>query len=94
MNGKYRIIGLSLSNEELKNYADTHLFDFPIYTKISSETLLNYKFGATPQTVVVSPDGKIEKVWKGAYSGNIQSEIEDYFRIKLPGLVESDTSKK
>jgi hypothetical protein len=45
-----------------------------------------YKLGGTPQTLVVSEDGKVMKNWKGAYMSNIQKEVEDYFHIDLPGI--------
>lgn len=48
----------------------------------------NYKFGGTPQTLVVSADGHVIKNWTGAYSGSLKTEIEGFFQIELPGLTE------
>jgi hypothetical protein len=35
----------------------------------------------------VSSDGKIIKSWFGAYSGDLQREVEEYFKTHLPGIV-------
>jgi hypothetical protein len=40
----------------------------------------------TPSTVVVGPDRKLLRVWKGAYIGKIKSEVERFFHITLPTL--------
>jgi peroxiredoxin len=85
--GKYRFIGLSLSDIGLQEYSRQHNFDFPVYTGISESVKQSYKFGGTPQTIVVSDVGKVLKVWTGAYQGSIQEGIEDYFDVRLPGIV-------
>ena len=82
--GKYRLIGLSLNKNELDAYIEKNNLSFPVYTDISSEVKSSYKFGGTPQTLVVSPEGKVLKNWIGVYTDDVASEVESYFNISLP----------
>lgn len=82
----FRFIGLSLSEPGLQGYLEGHNLNFPVYTRLTSETIAAFGLGSTPQTIVVSPDGRVLKNWTGAYIERIQSEVESYFEIQLPGL--------
>lgn len=85
--GKYRLLGLSLSSDGLKEYVEKNEITLPIYSNLSYDTISSYKLGGTPETIVVSPQGKVIKFWRGAYEGKVKEEVESYFRISLPGLV-------
>jgi hypothetical protein len=37
----------------------------------------------TPQTILLSSSGRVERVWQGAFVGRQQLEIEKYFGIRL-----------
>jgi hypothetical protein len=52
------------------------------------ETLKAYKLRSTPQTIVVSPEGKVLQNWVGAYVGGQKSQVEAFFHVSLPGLRE------
>src|SRR5262249_38825740 len=82
----FRFIGLSLAESGLKEYVDEHHLKFPVYTGLTAETVRSLGLGSTPQTIVVSPEGKILKVWTGAYMENLRPEVEAYFGIQLPGI--------
>jgi hypothetical protein len=43
-----------------------------------------YRLDATPQTIVLSNDGRVERVWQGAYAGRQHAAIQDYFGVTLP----------
>jgi hypothetical protein len=61
---------------------------FPIYIRPDAEAVAAYRFGsATPQTLLIDSSGRIVHSWIGAYAGTVGKEIEDVFKIKLPGLV-------
>jgi hypothetical protein len=45
--------------------------------------------GGTAQTLVMSPTGELLRNWFGAYTGNIQKELEEYFSVQLPGTSEA-----
>jgi peroxiredoxin len=84
--GDYRFIGISLSKEGLEKYVADYQLTFPIYTDIPKEAGEAYKMGVTPQTVVISPQGKVLQNWPGAYVGDQKSQVEGYFDITLPGI--------
>jgi peroxiredoxin len=86
--GQYRFIGLSLSEQTLPDYVGKNELKLPVYSGLSPETLKIYKLGSTPQTVVISPEGKVLKDWVGAYVGKQKSEVEAFFHVTLPGLRE------
>jgi peroxiredoxin len=82
---RFRFIALSESSEGLAHYAEQKAFPFPIYADMSPATLRSYKLGGTPQTLVISPDGKVLRNWSGAYTGALGKEVESFFGVKLPG---------
>lgn len=82
----FRFVGLSLAEPGLKEYVEEHHFKFPVYARLTAETIQSLGLGGTPQTIVVSPKGKILKVWTGAYVESLRSEVEAYFGTQLPGL--------
>ena len=86
--GQYHFIGLSLSENTLAEYVAKNDLKLPVYSGLSPETLKAYKLGSTPQTIVVSPDGRVLQNWAGAYVGDQKSQIEAFFHVSLPGLRE------
>lgn len=84
--GHYRFIGLSLSEESLQEYVVKNDFRLPVYSGLSPETLKTYKLGITPQTIVISPEGKVLQDWVGAYVGDQKSQVETFFHVTLPGI--------
>jgi hypothetical protein len=85
-NGKYRFIGLSLSEEGLAEYVSKNELKLPVYFGLSTEARKAYKLTGTPQTIVISPEGKVLQNWMGAYVGEQQSQVEAFFHVSLPGL--------
>jgi len=86
--GQYRFVGLSLSEVGLGEYVAKNDLKIPVYRGFSQETLKAYKLGSTPQTIVISPEGKVLQDWLGAYIGDQKSQIEAFFQVSLPGLQE------
>jgi peroxiredoxin len=86
--GQYRFIGLSLSEQTLPEYVAKNDLKLPVYSGLSPETLKTYKLGGTPQTIVISPEGKVLQDWAGAYVGDQKTQVEAFFHVKLPGLRE------
>ena len=84
----YRIVGLSLSDENLKEYVARSGVEFPVYSHLAPEAIGALGLGSTPQTLVVSPEAKLLRNWTGAYSGDLQAEVERYFGVRLPGLTQ------
>ncbi len=54
-----------------------------VYTAQPS-TVEAYHLGETPMTILLSPEGSVLKIWRGAYTGGTKASIEAYFHLKLP----------
>ena len=87
----YRFVGLSTLSTNLKQYVAAGDAPFPVYLIQSPAQLRKLGLVGTPETLVVSSSGKVEKVWQGAYLGANKTGVERYFGVKLPGLL-SDTA--
>ncbi len=79
----YRIMGISLRTAGLTDYVLSNKFTFPVYASPSEETIRNFRLGATPETIIVSPEGVIQKAWLGVFTGRTLDEIEKTFGIEL-----------
>jgi hypothetical protein len=84
--GEYRFIALSLSDDTLAEYVAKNDLKLPVYSGLSTDTKAAYKLSGTPQTIVVSPDGRVLQNWMGAYVGDQKSQVEAFFRVTLPGI--------
>lgn len=82
----FRFIGLSLSDDGLQEYVTSHRFNFPVYTGVAPESAQMLGLGSTPQTIVISPDGRVQQNWVGAYASMTQPQVEGFFNVRLPGL--------
>jgi thioredoxin-related protein len=83
----FRFIALSLAEPGLTEYLKGHHINFPVYSQLASDSIHSLGLGATPQTIVISPEGRILKNWTGAYIERVRPEVEAYFGIRLPGLI-------
>ena len=86
--GRYRFIGLSLEDQGLAGYVKKYDLTLPVYARLSPQTKETYKLSGTPQTIVISSDGRVLQNWMGAYIGDRKSQIEAFFHVALPGIRE------
>lgn len=84
---KLRLIGVSLSQDGLAEYVAQNFPPVKVI-KPDAKTITAYKLSGTPTTILVSSQGVVLRVWKGAYNESIRQELEEYFHVKLPGLRE------
>jgi peroxiredoxin len=84
--GEYRFVGLSRSEEGLAQYVAKNDLKLPVYSGLSKETQEAYKLGGTPQTIVISVEGRVLQNWMGAYVGDEKSQVEAFFHVTLPGI--------
>lgn len=85
---KYHLVGLSVSDIDLREYVARSGLAFPVYTMMhASETNLSR---GTPRTLVVSREGKVIASWFGAYGGDLHKKVQEYFQVSLPGLSEDE----
>lgn len=83
---RFRFLGVSLTEKDLQAYLTQNKLPFHVYQAPSEEVKIAYGFSATPSTIVVSPSGNVLKYWKGAYNEDLAPDVENYFKVKLPGL--------
>jgi len=88
----FHFVGLSLADGNLDKYVNKHEFNFPVYKKLQMENINTLKLGSTPQTIVISPEGKVLKSWTGAYGARLKGEIETFFGAQLPGTTVQEES--
>lgn len=83
-----RVLGVCLESDidTVRQYAEARGLKFEIVADPSDETIAKYGLGSTPSTLVLAPGGSVLATWKGAYSGRIQTEIEQWAGVRLPGL--------
>ncbi|HEV2289133.1 MAG TPA: hypothetical protein VGR81_09290 [Candidatus Acidoferrales bacterium] len=91
---KDRFIGISLKDASLSQYVENSDLGFPVFSIDSYDSIKGLHLGATPQTLVISPQGKVTQNWPGAYMGAQQKEIEGFFNVKLPGLSPAQPESK
>ena len=82
--GKYRLVTLFL---EPAIKADQRLFSsYQNLFDPTVESKVLFDLSSTPKTILFSPDGEVQKIWKGAYDTERKIEIEEVLGIVLPGL--------
>jgi hypothetical protein len=82
----YRVIGISTTSDGLGKYLDSTGHPFPVYVLPMTSAVKMLHIIGTPETIVISSRGIVEKVWAGAYSGRIQREIQNTFGVILPTM--------
>lgn len=85
---RFQTVGLSLTDDGLDEFVGRTVPGFPVFRTVPASNGLLGR--ATPRTIVVSSEGKIISTWFGAYSGTLRREIEEYFRLSLPGLLSDE----
>ncbi|MEI9972227.1 MAG: TlpA disulfide reductase family protein [Ignavibacteriota bacterium] len=87
VSSRYRVIGVSLSSAGLEQYVKEHNLGFEIFRDLEENTQQAYGMGATPQTIVISQEGRVVKDWLGSYSGPNQALLGTFFGVSLPSVV-------
>lgn len=63
--------------DEAQAFAEVHAMMFPILSVTDERFLDAYRGHVLPQTVLVSPDGTVMRVWPGTLEEDTKSEIYD-----------------
>jgi peroxiredoxin len=53
-----------------------HLTRLPVFEKVEPHVMLNYRFQLTPQTILLDPAGKVEKVWTGVMTDSAVVDLK------------------
>jgi hypothetical protein len=78
------VVGVSLTDNGLRAQLESQPYSFPVFSNPTSAAVTAYRLDATPQTIVLSNDGRVERVWQGAYAGRQRAAIQEYFGVTLP----------
>jgi len=85
---EYRFIGLSTTSTDLDKYVRDHKPPFPVYTNVPKMVASALGLTSTPQMLVVSQEGRLLKHWRGAPIEVKKADVESFFNVRLPGLIE------
>lgn len=78
---------MSIASDGLEKYIDKHDIQFPVCSDLSRSVAKELGLTSTPQTLVISREGIVLKYWRGAFIGRFADEIEEFFEVELPGLI-------
>lgn len=84
ISGKYRIIGISRTADGLAAYVAEKSPKFPIYSVDLGSGGDIIPLGATPATLVFSPQGTFVRGSTGAFIADEKKQIASYFAVSLP----------
>jgi hypothetical protein len=76
----FRFIRLTLAEDNLQKYVESHHLGFPVCKSFSPELIQRLRLAGTPQPIVGPPDGTFLKKWVGAFSALTQPEVEEFLR--------------
>ena len=80
---EYRVVGLAMTRQDLDIYLPKERLTLPVFADVDSAVIAADQLGGTPTTIVVSPAGKVLKVWSGAYQDGLRQEIEGFLGVHL-----------
>jgi peroxiredoxin len=86
---KLHVVCVSQFPDELPDYIAKNGLEglgIEFLLNVPGDLLGVYGFSATPQTLVISKEGRVEKAWRGAYTVEKQHDVEEFFGVHLPGL--------
>jgi hypothetical protein len=86
---RFRFVGLARDEEPPREKSEVGRPGLPTYFEPAPATQEAFGFKVVPQTIVISPDGRVLKNWHGAYLGPMHAEVEGFFGVRLPGLTEA-----
>lgn len=81
---KFRPVLVSIIPEEAKEYLEKYsLADMPNFIEPEPQAKVEYAMHLVPQTLLVDPNGKLEKIWIGLIQDEQKGEIENYLGVRL-----------
>jgi hypothetical protein len=86
----HRFIGVAPSPAVLDLYLSEHGHEFYVVTTPAKETVEAYRLSGTPHTLLIGPNGRVKRVWYGAYLGETLDKVQREFSISLPGVTQSN----
>lgn len=91
---EYRFIGLATRGEGLQEYLTDASLGFPVFVVGKESLVAELSLQVTPQTLLVTPQGVVQKTWLGAFHAADRREVESLFRLTLPPPVETADGRR
>jgi len=91
---EYRFVGLATRKEGLQEYLGAASLDFPVFVVGKESLIAELSLQVTPQTVLLTPQGVVQKSWLGAFRAADRRDIESFFRLTLPPPVETADARR
>lgn len=85
--GRFQFFAVALDDTELQHYLAENAIDWPVLTRLQDQVRTAYRFGATPETVVIDKSGVVSHVWLGAFQPRLAEEIGLVLGVRFPGLM-------
>ena len=80
---EYSILAVSASGTDLLRFAKARGWDFPVLQTLDSKTSEVLGAQPTPTTIVIGPNGIVESIWEGAYTGSVGESVGKAFGISF-----------
>jgi peroxiredoxin len=72
-----RPVGVDVTSTSQAPFLSQHqLTGLPIFERVEPRVMLNYRFQLTPQTILLDPAGKVEKVWTGVMTDSAVADLK------------------
>lgn len=72
-----RPVGVDVTSTTTPPFVSQHqLTGLPVFLKVEPQATVNYRFQLTPQTILVDPSGKVEKVWTGVMTDAAVTDLK------------------
>jgi peroxiredoxin len=72
-----RTVAVDVTSSSSETFIQQHqLTGLPVFQKVDPQATVDYRFQLTPQTILVDPTGKVEKVWTGVLNDSTLNEIK------------------
>lgn len=88
---QYGFIGISPASEGVETYLKSNGLPLEVYIATDREAIGKLKLTGTPETILLTPAGAVEEVWRGVYRGRNKTQIEERFGVMLPEVKITDT---
>lgn len=81
-----RMVAVDVTSSSNEVFIQQHqLVGLPVFQKVEPQATVNYRFQLTPQTILVDPTGRVEKVWTGVLNDSTLTEIKQRSRTSKTG---------
>lgn len=74
-----RPVLVDVTSSTTASFVSQHqLSSLPVILKADPKATMDYRMHLTPQTILVDPDGKVEKVWTGVLNDSSLAELKQH----------------